>query len=111
MFAFFSKLLAKITAVVQWFADLGKQVFKDLWEIATDVPCWIFDKLLDVVVSAISSLDLSGLQQYGGAWGSLPSEILNILGLLGVGQAVAIITAAITIRLILQLIPFTRLGS
>ena len=46
-----------------------------------------------------------------GVWSSMPEEIINILGLLGVGPACGIIVAAIAIRLVLQLIPFTRLGS
>jgi hypothetical protein len=33
------------------------------------------------------------------------------MGLIGIGQAVSLIIAAISIRVILQLIPFVRLGS
>lgn len=112
MFAFFTMVLAKIAAVVKWFGDLAIQVFVDLWEIITDIPCWVFDQVCGVVISAISELDLSGLDSYtAGAWASLPAELLNVLALLGVGDAVLIIATAIGIRLVLQLIPFTRLGS
>ena len=68
-----------------------------------------------VIVSLIQStksvqVDLSGLQGFAPA-GGLPAEILNVMALCGVGSAVTIITTAIGIRLALQLIPFTRLGS
>ena len=63
------------------------------------------------MVKAISAIDLSGIQPHLSAAGGLPGEILNIMSLLGVGTCVSIIAAAIGIRLVLQLIPFTRLGS
>ena len=66
---------------------------------------------MDIVVSAIDGLPLDTISTNSTAWGSLPGEVLNIMGLLGVGTAVTIISAAIGIRLVLQLIPFTRLGS
>lgn len=71
---------------------------------------WVFDQLLGLVVSALSAIDLGGLNNYNPQTG-FTSEMLNIMGLIGLGEASAIIVTAIGIRLILQLIPFTRLGS
>lgn len=99
-----------ITTLVKFFSDLIVNVFKALWDMATDLVCWVIEKLLDLVVSTVKALDLSGLQGFAPA-GGLPAEILNVMALCGVGSAVAIITTAIGIRLALQLIPFTRLGS
>lgn len=99
-----------ITTLVKFVSDLVVNIFKAMWDMATDLVCWVIEKLLDLVVSALKALDLSGLQGFAPA-GGLPEEILNVMALCGVGSAVTIITTAIGIRIALQLIPFTRLGS
>ncbi|MDF5683562.1 DUF2523 family protein, partial [Vibrio parahaemolyticus] len=42
---------------------------------------------------------------------SIPPTVSWVFAAVGVPQCLSIILAAITIRLLLQLIPFTRLGS
>lgn len=111
MAAAFTMLLAKIAAVVKWFGDLFVSVFVAIWHVVTDLVCWAFDGFLGVAVEALADVDTSGISSYGAAWSSLPGEVINILQLLGVGEAMAIIASAITIRVTLQLIPFVRLGS
>lgn len=111
MSKFFSLLLSKIAAVIQWFADLAIAVFTAAWDFVKDAICWPFEQLLSIVVTALQALQFDAITQNIGAWSSLPAEMLNIMGLLGVGPACAIIAAAIAVRLVLQLIPFTRLGS
>ncbi|EJE52903.1 Protein of unknown function (DUF2523) [Acidovorax sp. CF316] len=108
---FISAILAKFVALAQWFGELGKAVFTALWDLLRDAVCWPFEQIMDIVVTAVSALDLSGLSNYTGTWHTLPAELLNVLALIGVAEASAIIITAIGIRLILQLIPFTRLGS
>lgn len=99
-----------VTAVVKWIAKLFENIFKAIWDVLTDIVCWILDKLMDIVVAAANALDVSGLMGFS-VGSDLPSEIINVMQLCGVGTAVGIITAAIGIRLVLQLIPFSRLGS
>ena len=111
MAAFFTMLLAKIAAAVEWFGRLFVAVFEALWDLLRDALTWPFEQIMDVAVSAVQALDLSGLTGLAQGWGSLPGDVINILALLGVGEAAAIILAAIGIRLVLQLIPFVRLGS
>ncbi len=108
---FFSAVIAKISAALEWFLNLFVIAFEALWFLVQDAACWPFDQVMDVVTSAIYAIDVSGLSGHLGAWSSLPAEIVNVLGLLGIGQAAAIIVLAITVRLVLQLIPFVRLGS
>lgn len=110
MAAAFTLLFSKIAAVIQWFYDLFIAIFVALWDIIKDGFSWCFEQVMDIVVDAVSTVDVSGISAVGG-WGSFPAEVLNILALLGVGQATTIIVTAIGIRLVLQLIPFTRLGS
>lgn len=111
MAAVFSMLLAKIAQVVEWFGKLFVAVFEAVWHVVTDVVCWALDGILGVAVSMAYAVDVSGFAGSLNAWGALPGEVLNVLGLLGAGEAIAIILSAIGIRLVLQLIPFTRLGS
>jgi hypothetical protein len=111
MAAAFSMLFAKLVELASWFGKLYVAVFKAAWHLVTDVVCWSLEGLLEVAVSMASKVDTTGIASSIGAWGSLPSEVMNVLGLLGAGEAVGIIVTAIGIRLVLQLIPFTRLGS
>lgn len=111
MVAGFTMLLAKIVAALVWIGELFVAVFVAIWDWIRDAVCWPFEQIMEIAVAAIQALDLSGITAHVSAWGSLPGEIINVLGLLGVGEASAIIVAAITLRLLLQLIPFVRLGS
>lgn len=111
MGAFFTALFAKFVALVDWFGRLVVAIFKAGWDFVRDALVWPFEQILEIVQSAVESIDVSGVSGSIGVWGSLPSEVLNVLGVLGVGTAISIISAAILIRLGLQLIPFVRLGS
>lgn len=111
MAAAFTMLFAKIAAIIEWFGKLAVAVFKAAWDFVRDAVCWPFEEIMSIAVSAAQGIPLDGLSNQATAWGSLPGEILNVMGLIGVGTAVTIIAAAIGIRLVLQLIPFTRLGS
>ena len=111
MGAFFTALLAKFAALVEWFGKLFVAVFKAAWDFIRDALTWPIEQLLDVAKSALEAIDVSGITTNLNAWGSLPSEVSNILGLLGAGTAINIIASAIAVRLVLQLIPFVRLGT
>ena len=111
MNALFTLLFSKIAAVVAWFGALAVAVFVALADLFRDLFTWVFEQVLKIAVSALGALDLSALTNAAQSAGSLPGQILNILGLLGVGTAITIISAAIVVRITLQLIPFTRLGS
>ena len=111
MGAFFTAIFAKFSAILKWFSDLTIAVFVAAWDILRDVLTWPVEQLLDLAKIAIESIDVSVITTNLSAWGSLPTEVSNILGLLGAGTAATIITSAIAVRLVLQLIPFVRLGS
>ena len=111
MGGFFSALIAKIVGLSGWILKLFLAVFLAAWDIIRDAITWPFDQLLDIAKDGVASIDVSGISANVGSWGQLPAEVLNIMGLIGVGTAITIITTAIVIRLVLQLIPFVRLGS
>lgn len=107
----FTMLFAKITAVLIWLGKLFVKCWEAAWDIFRDAACWPFEQLMRITLGAVGAIDLSGIESYTSMAGDLPGEIINIMGLLGVGTCAGIITAAIGVRLVLQLIPFTRLGS
>ena len=112
MGAFFTAVLAKITGLAGWIATLVVAIFAATWLLGTDLGAWIFEQVLDVAIAALGSFDfnseLFNPSQYIAA---LPPEVGNMLGLLRLGECFAIISAAVVVRITLQLIPFTRLGS
>lgn len=105
-------LLAKIVAALVWIGSLFVAVFAALWLIGQDGFCWIMEQMLLLIQSILNSLpgdfDLFNPAQY---INGLPPEIVNMVGLCRVGEALGIILGAILIKLSLQIIPFTRLGS
>lgn len=104
-------LLGKIVALARYIGDLVKAVFVSLWDMLTDAVSWVFDQFLGIAVSALSVFDFSALTAQVGAWAGLPAQLLEVLSAIGLSTAVGMIVTALGIRLMLQLIPFTRLGS
>lgn len=111
MGGFFTQLFAKIAAVAQWCIDLVKAVFTAAYDLLKDAACWVFDSLLAIVTGAVTALDFSAISEWTGLWQMVPPEVSEVLAAIGLGSAFTIIASAIVIRLTLQLIPFTRLGS
>lgn len=107
----FTTLFAKIGAVVDWAGSLFVAAFAAMYLMAKDLFSWLFESFLGVAITAVKAIDVSGITPFTSSASSLPSQLLNVLSLLGVGTAISIISAAILIRFGLQLIPFTRLGS
>lgn len=93
-----------------WWIGLIEKIFTSIYTMLKDVFLWIFDQILHLVAAVIGDIDLSAINDIP-ALSSIPDEVLNMLGLLGFAQDMVIIAAAIGIRIFLQLIPFTRLGS
>lgn len=119
--AFFTWITSFLTDQFQWFrdvldsgykwiVDLVKAIFTAGWDMLSDAFCFVIDKALDIVKAAIDAVDVKDLEPFADKI-NLPPELINIMGLLGAYDAIKIIVIAIGIRLVLQLIPFTRLGS
>ncbi len=104
-------LLAKIASLLSWFGNLFVAVFVALWDILRDAGTWVFDESMQVAVSAVKSVDVGSISSQLSGYGSIPANVMEVMGAIGLGQALAIISAALAVRFTLQLIPFTRLGS
>lgn len=94
-----------------WIPQAFKGIFLDLWEIIKDAFVYTIGQLLDLAIGAANAVDLQGLPNVAGAWAGLPPGVVDVLSAIGLTQAVSIVVSAIGVRLVLQLIPFTRLGS
>lgn len=107
------KVVDKIDGFIDWLFELVPRFFKSLAIILQDFFLWCLEQALSLVKSlmdGMTSMD-SMVAQLAGIWAGVPPEVTLMLQTIGLGTAFAIIIAAIGIRLALQLIPFTRLGS
>ncbi|MDG3085471.1 DUF2523 family protein [Vibrio hannami] len=104
---------------MEWIINLFDKLLSFLYNlllslvtVLQDMFYWILEqvmKAIEFLLSGIAALFAPmDISQY---LTGLPSEVGWMLGQIGLPQCLAMITAAILIRLTLQLIPFTRLGS
>lgn len=113
----------KIQAVVNYIRDFFFDIFKaftdffkamllTIFDILKDVVFFIFDIFLGFIVGVLSAFSsLFSNINFGNTFANLPPEVFNMLGLLGFGECLGLIVSSLIIRITLQLIPFTRLGS
>lgn len=87
-------------------------LYVSIRDVLFDIPPWILDQMLTIatrlLTGVLSLLEPVDLGQY---LTGLPSEVSWTLSMIGLPQCIGIISSAIVVRLLLQLIPFTRLGS
>lgn len=88
-----------------------KSFLNTLLDAIKDVFVWLFDMCLSLVVVLLDGLGSSFSFNPAEYIAVLPPELINITGLIGLGEAMTIVIAGIITRLLLQLIPFVRLGS
>jgi len=109
IFQFFTSLLKKFTDLCAWFLSVFKQVFIDLWNMISDLVCWFFESALALASGALSAIDVPfNPQTY---YALVPPEASQMLGYIGITQALTLVVASLLIRFSLQTIPFVRWGS
>jgi len=108
---FFTWLTSLITSFITGIVQFIKTLIITLYNMLYDLLCYIVEQILTFVISMINSIDLSGIPTLSSYLSHLPSEMINMIGLIRLPEALGIIVTALIIRFILQLIPFTRLGS
>ena len=83
-----------------------------LSDLLKDLACFLLDGVFALVLHVVNGFSVLfssfNVVQY---ISMIPEETQQIMALVGVNEASSIIVAAISIRLLLQIIPFTRLGS
>lgn len=105
-----------IQTIVNWWRALW-QTFQNLFDsfvaAVEDLFAWGLDSVYGAGISMIEAMPVEELDQSGveSSLAALPVEILNVMWLLNVPHALAIVAAAYGIRFVLQMIPFVRWGS
>lgn len=113
----------KLQSILNIFRDFFFELFKSiteffkvflttLYDALKDFFLFCFDSLLTLLVYLLESLGtLFDALDFTSAMSDMPADVLNIMGLLGLGNCMSLIVTSLIIRITLQMIPFTRLGS
>lgn len=106
-----SMLLKKFAAFAKWVLDVIYAIFESVWIFMQDAACWLFEQSLIILQLVLNSLpsDFSAFNP-ASYIAAMPADLVAVFGMMRVGEAFAIILAAILIKVTLQIIPFTRLG-
>lgn len=107
---FLTPLYTAFTAFCSWLIALLFKVLASVFMMLKDVVMWSFDQFLILLTAILGGVSMASITNLIPAL-SIPPEVMNIMGLLGLGDCFAILIAAFSIRIVLQLIPFVRLGS
>lgn len=95
-----------------WVLVQIKSFLLTLWDMFTDLLLMVIDLFMSVGLYALegmsSALELVNITNY---INDMPQEVLGVVNAIGLGEAIGMIMAAGTARLLMQLIPFVRLGS
>lgn len=107
-------LLNWLSAFAEWIVALVVALCSTIIDMFEDLGCWFMDEALHLVQYLLGLFSFDSIAPDGyvsAAFAALPLQVLNAFYLIGLPQALAMILAASFIRIMLQLVPFTRLGS
>lgn len=97
---------------IDWLAVQFQSFVLTLWDIATDFLLLILDLFMDlglVILNGFANVfELIDLSQY---ISGMPTEVQTVVANTGLGTAVGMVMLAGSARLLMQLVPFVRLGS
>lgn len=112
MEAFINWISEIILAFWLWLLNLAKAAMATLLKMLKDLFYWVFETIMDFVITLFDAISLGfeGMR-VSNLVATLPQETREIIGLIRLDEAIVIILGAILIRITLQLVPFTRLGS
>jgi hypothetical protein len=99
--------------MLEYLLDLLKKFGNTLYDMLKDFVAWLFDSILSLINTILSTLPAIDFSTFnpGTYFAAFPASLTNMLHYLHVDAALGIIVSALVIRLLLQLIPMTRLGS
>lgn len=100
-----------ITDAINKILEFFYALFRALIDALKDIAGFVFDQLLTVVNKLLESIlaSLSAIPMPDNL--PLPAGVSWVLSQIGVPQMLVIVSSALIIRVLLQLIPFVRLGS
>lgn len=106
--AIFNAIYDAYTAITDFFYNLVITI----GDMLKDLGCLAFETLIDLVLLILDGLGslFNGLN-FANYFSALPSEVIYFANICSLGTCMGMIVTALTIRMLLQLIPFVRLGS
>lgn len=109
---FFAPLFSFFVGLPAWIISVLAVVFLSFFDFGKDFLCWIFENILDLVIYILNGFNFD-FSSFGvsALFGSLPPDLVALMAYIKFPQAVGMIITALGIRVLLQLIPFVRLGS
>jgi len=92
--------------------DFFYSLFMSLLEGLKDIIFWFFELILSLITGVLDGLTgMLGQLDVSQYLGAVPPTVAWVFVQSGIPNALSIISVAIGIRLVLQLVPFVRLGS
>lgn len=92
--------------------DFFYSLILSLQVIIKDAFIWLFESFMSLAVMILSGMgDMFAALNIAQYISAIPPDVQNIMALIGFGECMGMVIVAVGIRLLLQLIPFTRLGS
>lgn len=109
--AIIEKISAFFSDIWELFTNFLKSFMLTLLDLLKDLLYFIFESILDLIILILNGIGNSFELVNISNWVNFPPEVSNMVGLVGLGQAMGLIMTSIVIRMALQAIPFTRFGS
>ncbi len=104
MTAFFNAMVAFFVAILKWCLDGVLFVLKSALYYA-------FDGLLTAIQTIFTAIDVGSFAvSYAAKWSDLPPQLIYFIDAIGIPQCVVMLAGAMSIRMLINLIPaeFTR---
>lgn len=97
---------------LDWLVVQLKSMILTLWDMLSDFLILIVDLFMDLGIAFLDGMsDLLKVVDLSSYINDMPSEVQTVLALTGFGSAISMVMAAAAARLLMQLVPFVRLGS
>lgn len=98
--------------VLDWALDQVKSALLTLWDMFKDLLIFITDTIMQAGFLILEGFaDVLALVDLSTHITSMPPEVQFVMSQTGLGAAIGIVMTAGAARLMMQLIPFVRLGS
>ncbi len=101
-----------VIGLLPWLITLIKAIFQAIWVALQDLFLWVFETCLGLIKSIVSALPIDPQIFNVQEWlNSASPQLLEVFYAIHTPEAIGMIVTCLGIRLLMQLIPFTRLGS
>ncbi|WP_260261721.1 VSK receptor [Vibrio intestinalis] len=100
-----------ITDLVNKIMEFFYSLFLSLIDAIKDIVAYVFDQFLSVTNALVDGVIVSLSAIPMPETLPLPSGVSWVMSQIGVPQMLVMVSASLVVRLLLQLIPFVRLGS